>query len=288
MKTTLEVLCVSDLHLKQEGMDKLLKWNTEENNVKFDMIFAPGDFDNLSIYTKDLNEPGYPQSEKNIADFLTPLKIFDAPIYLVPGNHDPYTMFTQEDTNSKQLIIEELASKNIKAYNLHNKAMEVAKNLTIIGHGGSVPSWWDRTTMTKQKYVGFPYNSDNEYKDGFQTTLNHIEDHVKNKKDQSLILMTHIGPEMCGTSENYKSPHDADTSLGSYYLNHIVAKYHNDIIMNIHGHSHEGDGFKRYGKVVVFNPGSQGHHCEFARLTFVWDNEKNTWKIKRHEFLNLS
>jgi len=134
--------------------------------------------------------------------------------------------------------------------------MEVADNLTIIGHGGSVPSWWDRETMTLVKYHGFPYNSDFEYRDGFQTALKHIENHVENKKEQSLILMTHIGPEMCGTTENWCGPNENNTGLGSKYLNNVVALYHNDIMMNIHGHSHEGDGFKRYGKLVVFNQGS--------------------------------
>jgi len=92
-KTTLEILCISDLHVNELAMQKLIQWNLSENTTTFDMIFAPGDFDNLNLYTKDDEEPLYLESELRIAKYLSPLSAFNAPLYFVPGNHDPWTMF---------------------------------------------------------------------------------------------------------------------------------------------------------------------------------------------------
>jgi len=60
-------------------------------------------------------------------------------------------------------MVNELLKSNITAYNLHNTALEIADNLTIVGHGGSVSSFYDRLTMTQVKYQGFPYSTDHEF-----------------------------------------------------------------------------------------------------------------------------
>jgi Icc-related predicted phosphoesterase len=90
---TIEVLLVSDLHMNHDSMRKLAKWNSTQlpSSTKFDIIFAPGDFDNLTSYQKEADSQEYQKSEADISDLLTHLKGFDAPIYFVPGNHDPYS-----------------------------------------------------------------------------------------------------------------------------------------------------------------------------------------------------
>jgi predicted phosphodiesterase len=64
------------------------------------------------------------------------------------------------------------------------------------------------------------------------------------------------------------------------------AKYEKQIFLNIHGHSHEGDGFKRFGGCVVYNPGSLGKHDQFGRITLKRD-QKGKWAAKGFEFMTV-
>lgn len=79
--------------MNHDSMRKLSKWNSAQppSSKKFDIIFAPGDFDNLKSYEKEADSQEYQTSEADIADLLKNLKGFNAPIYFVPGNHDPYS-----------------------------------------------------------------------------------------------------------------------------------------------------------------------------------------------------
>lgn len=91
---------------------------------------------------------------------------------------------------------------------------------------------------------------------------------------------------MSPTSGNWCGAGDGETNLGSKTLNNIIAKYEKQIFLNIHGHSHEGDGFKRFGGCVVYNPGSLGKHDQFGRITLKRD-QIGKWAAKGFEFMTV-
>ena len=61
----------------------------------------------------------------------------------------------------------------------------------------------------------------------------------------------------------------------------------NKILLNIHGHTHDGAGKNNMGKTVILNPGSLSVG-EFAKLKIEKSAGQNKWLIKNIEFINLN
>ena len=92
-KSELSIIFLTDYHMKEEWILKLEKWYQEAKRPKFDLVLLGGDFDNLSVYSMDPEHPEYKVSEARISAFFLSLGFLQAPIYFVPGNHDPASLF---------------------------------------------------------------------------------------------------------------------------------------------------------------------------------------------------
>lgn len=129
-----------------------------------DIVILGGDFDNLDNYSKDTELPEYKLSETRIASFIKSLEFLGAPIYFVPGNHDPAGMFfennLQESTADNSFNLTEIS------FNCHKKVYNIGKNLWILGLGGCCPAIkFDRKNETNESvWVGFPYETDQDSK----------------------------------------------------------------------------------------------------------------------------
>ena len=72
-------------------------------------------------------------------------------------------------------------------YNLHNKRMELAEGLDIIGFGGSVPAYKEGELY----WLGYPYSHEDDIAEEWEKGKA-IE--AKTSKNQ-FVFLTHVGPQ---------------------------------------------------------------------------------------------
>ena len=92
--------------------------------------------------------------EEDIASTITLLESIAPKVFYVPGNHDPPDLFNPE-----------YVSLTPYSHNMHEKCIEVRKDLFLIGLGGSGPAeFLNPETMkkTKDEYGAFPFDSDSD------------------------------------------------------------------------------------------------------------------------------
>lgn len=121
---------------------KLRSWIDEHYNseARFDYCLIGGDTANCH---HDKNTHDEEAMMKQTLEVHSTLKtIFQCKMFFVPGNHDCKQFFNgQSDYDD--------------FYNIHNKRMELAEGLDIVGFGGSVPAY-----VNGQVYwLGFPYSN---------------------------------------------------------------------------------------------------------------------------------
>ena len=97
-KNKLRILLVSDIHLAMSKMRLLLNWYEENGKKRFDYVFGSGDFGNIN-HNKEggVDETESSKAEADITEVLYELEKFTAPIYYIPGNHDPESFFAGMD-----------------------------------------------------------------------------------------------------------------------------------------------------------------------------------------------
>ncbi|CAD8075659.1 unnamed protein product [Paramecium sonneborni] len=214
------ILCASDLHLNFETVQQLIE---REKNQKFDAVFLLGDFLNLQ------HTQGEDSNLDNLRKLLNPFKSFGCQIYLIPGNHD-----------SNELLEDNFMEEGFT--NVHKKSLQIGEDLWIVGLGGSIPGF------NKQGLIwqGYPYKSDEEYQQDLEK-LNVPE--VGN-----IILMTHIGPSESQTTISSENGWDNLIRSGSDSLSNFIKKKLN-IILNVHGHTHDGVGSRMVNQCKVVNVG---------------------------------
>ena len=280
-----EILIISDIHMKTESVLKLLDWNRDNNKTKFDMILITGDFDNLTQYKKVADLPEYIESEKRIQILIELLKVFNCPVYIIPGNHDPYSMFDTEISGRvlRRFLQSGVVVGGFKIENMHKKKLYLSDRLVLIGHGGAVPAYDDPESTKNFKWAGFPYDNEIELEQDFLETKKLIEEETN--KGNTIILMTHVGPKMSQTSVAYYNQDDI-VYAGSSYMDSILKNYTSNILLFAHGHTHVGSGFKNFDSTTVLNAGSLGYYLKVAAVTLAQDPDKK-WTIKRKEFINL-
>ena len=73
---------------------------------------------------------------------------------------------------------------------------------------------------------------------------------------------------------------------GSKALSQTLQSGKHNILLNLHGHTHNGAGRANIAGIQVVNPGSikQG---EFGVLELVRENVRKKWIVKQVEFINL-
>ena len=90
-----------------------------------------------------------------------------APIYYIPGNHDPKSFFLPEG---------ERPNLTLKSHNIHKGVVELRPNLSVIGLGGSTISHMQKhgETTFNEIYFPYPYKNDDMFKEDFEPLLNKV------------------------------------------------------------------------------------------------------------------
>ena len=239
-RTSLKIVHVTDYHMKEQYAEKLKLWFLQKSDRDIDAVIMTGDFDTLKIYSKDPDHPEYPLSESRISSFLRYLEFFASPIYYVPGNHDPASMFFKN---------KELQGLTPFSFNLHKETMQVAKGLFFAGIGGSCPAekiQVKRKAGEKAKdmeliWEGFPYATDDESKFDIKLLDKGLSELGKAHEDPSVLLLTHNGPYFSSTCV---CSYDGNEKIltGSRQIEKLILKHRDKIFLNMHGHCHSGRG----------------------------------------------
>lgn len=277
-KTLYNILIVSDIHDNLENTKKLVELYKDK---QIDFIFDCGDTVDVPIgkQTDKQTCEIYFEKLKQIHTELSKI----APIFWVPGNHEPYYFF---DFPSPQITP--------KTENLHKKFKKITKNLYIVGLGGGIAildgGKYDENfilfkTLDKKnfKYKGYPYNAEpDDYEKTDEIFGKDLEEVIKKAKedggeDINIILLSHLGPLY--TTTNYVVLKDDIMYLGSEILGKVLQN-EKKMFLNVHGHSHSAEGVETLavGNKMVINPGAHqdGH---YARVEIRKNNDGN-WGVR--------
>jgi Icc-related predicted phosphoesterase len=125
--------------------------------------------------------------------------------------------------------------------------------LVLIGFGGSLPAYDENK---QKRWKGYPYKSEEEFEKEFSVVEEKIKILVQKKK--SIILVTHVGPSSSSTTIYHKNINESKIYSGSETLSKFLKEdiSQQNIFLNLHGHTHLGDGKQNICKVQVINPGS--------------------------------
>ena len=265
-KTKIKILVVTDIH---DDLEKIKKLVVKYKDTKFNYVFCCGDVIDVPINQNDNKEitDKYDKILKSI--FLELGKL--APIFWVPGNHEPGHYF-QNDQNSLDKEVTD------NSFNLHKKIKKLDEKLYILGIGGGLPImtghdfnkdfiiFKDLDLKKDFKYKGYPYNVGVDYEDSdkiFMKDLNETFEKVikEGGKDSQIIYLSHLGPLY--THTNHIVEGGEVLYLGSKLFGEKYLQENNSFVI-IHGHSHNGEGLitLRKNKQIV-NPGAlilNGNH----------------------------
>jgi predicted phosphodiesterase len=122
-KDKLSILIVSDTHENIDNLNKLVK-ECEKNLYIPDYIFLLGDIVTINQGEQD-NEIKNEKYYKIINESLQILEKISKNVIYIPGNHDPKTLF---DNDNKIKF-------GNSSINLHKKKYDLNNNLLIIGIG---------------------------------------------------------------------------------------------------------------------------------------------------------
>ena len=261
----LTLMLVSDLHVATDKLEKLKNWYVEKNKERINYVIGLGDFDNLDNNDPETQKELPSKLESNISNELLYLEFFSVPILYIPGNHDAPSLFTERPTLTQH------------STNIHGRAFKLAEGLQIVGFGGSLPGYIGE----KQHWRGWPFKSDEELAANFKEIA---QGHL-NSATQT-ILATHVGPWSSSTTKDYFQDYPDLIESGSKFLDEVVMKEENNILANIHGHTHEGTGRATLRRREVINPGSLSQG-DFAILRLNKDSWTQKWAVKSLELICL-
>ena len=96
--------------------------------------------------------------------------------------------------------------------------------------------------------------------------------------DNQLLVMTHDGPKGSATTQDKTSKFtEGIISFGSTHLAEFLRDNQERVVVNVHGHAHEGTALDKILRVRVINPGSL-MFGEYGLLRLE-RNLENRWKI---------
>jgi Icc-related predicted phosphoesterase len=288
-----DILLVSDIHLSFHYLEKLKEWQLENKRL-FDYILLTGDILSLKYPDNEKNEI-IAQSEAEISSIITFLENMCLNVIYLGGNHDPKSLFDIEPPNL-----------TIRSINLHKKFIKIANDLYFIGLGGSVPTIVSKDALPNAiPYVdatdeilweGYPYqdnftkpnynNSDIIYQKDLQEVWAKLAFHItQNNTTENIkyVLLTHNGPFYSSTTIQVNKGKIA--YMGSKTLGDFL-NGHENIMLNIHGHTHDGKGNVNYNTYSVINPGSL-RNGDFSILK-LRRNFANEWIIAKVEMIELN
>jgi len=270
---SLSFLIISDLHLNHKKLEKLKNWFCSFSQ-KIDYLLILGDFDNVSQTNPEIIKEICAKSESNISNILSFLEFVACPIVYLPGNHDAYSLFKRDEG------INPFENKKLtqNSNNCHLANILITDDLQFVGVGGSTPAF--KKTNPNPFYEGFPYQNDSE----FSKELGNIKHFLSDAKQT--ILLTHTGPEFSSTSINLSDDVNDPIYFGSLALFKLISDKSNNILINLHGHIHDGVGKSRINRVDVVNPGSLSNG-DFCILELARNFVDSKWIVKSTNFINL-
>ncbi len=192
----MKILATADIHGDLKLIDKLVK-----NSKGADVIVIAGDLT---------------WAEQDLKNIIGPLKKYDKPILMIPGNHE---------TLASVDFLEKLYQP--KVYNIHARSFKVGDTCFIACGSGN---------------IGLFQLSDEEVEDSLERALSEAKDFKK------LVLVTHTPP--------YDTLLDnlGWTKAGSKAVRRFIEKHQPDLCLC--GHIHETAGLiEQIGKTKVINVG---------------------------------
>ena len=276
----IKILLISDIHLNTTNVRKVHQY-LSANKIKIDHLWAPGDFLKLKDEDND-DEKKLKEAENSLIELLTEIKKIHPNPVIIPGNHDPKTLFNTEDDRYYRFG---------DCINIHSRIYQVEgeDNLFMAGFGGSVPALCEN----KVYWTGYPYSTEEEFNKEYSVFMEELIGHKDIGTSDSVVLFTHNGPAKCSTAMDWRLKDEnkviltGSSSITKSLLNDKVS---DKLICNIHGHTHLGVGQGFVGDVKVINPGSLkggGFNHNFALLDLV-QNKDRTWKVGGVEFRSVS
>lgn len=287
----INILVASDVHGDSYQFDNIKKYYRALNK-NYDYIFYLGDFD--SLLEKEQNDEFIiNESVEIIGQMLTLMETICPNVYYIGGNHDPGVLFS--DSSPK------LGKTSV---NIHKRVVRIENDILITGIGGCVPSIESKNEHDFHKYKidnydniiwkGYPYMNYLHNKDEtisysksdalFGKDINKtftLLDSIK-KENDIVILLSHVGAFQSQTSNRFKNGNCIYT--GSVELEKVINKYNDEIILNLHGHTHPSPGIIKIGNTYIFNPGSL-RKGNFGEVSLQKNNNK--WIIKEIKQLNI-
>jgi Icc-related predicted phosphoesterase len=160
----------------------------------------------------------------------------DVPVYLIPGNDDPYE------------IDEELARSEY-AQNVDGRVADIVGGLQLIGLGKSSPTPWNTPREVSE--------------DAFREEIHELTDQAKDPR--RTIFLIHCPPFDSGLDtapmldQNLRLQASAGDLLrgpvGSSGVLEAVKRF--SPLLSLHGHIHESGGERKVGETLCVNPGSE-------------------------------
>ena len=279
LEQTISFLLLSDIHRADKKVEKLKNWYLNLNEKIIDYVIISGDMDTLQNEEKDkqiLDKEVCSKSEAYISNLLTYIEVFSCPLIIIPGNHDPYSMFIP----NKNIDEEKLPKLTQHSTNIHKGNFIINDELQIIGLGGSVPGFY-KDDDKNEIWTGFPYSNDSQLKEDLNLTMKKNFD-----KNKQTILLTHVGPSGSSTSIDYDDP-KKQIIAGSNAIEEVLIENQFKIFLNIHGHIHNGTGRSKINKIHIINPGSLSQYGDFAIIRIAKNSVNKKWILASSEFLTL-
>lgn len=268
-----KIVFLSDYHMAKDKAEKLKLWYLKQETKDINLVIVGGDFDNVSGQSLSKTAENA-ESEARISAFLTFLEFFCCPIYYIPGNHEPATMYIVDPENPRSLTQ--------FSHNVHLRIESLAAGLSIFGIGGCCPALETNLVTGEKKEIweGYPYEKTTDYAED----LSKLQTFVDECPDQ-LIFLTHCGPQLIST--NLSVSQDRLVNGGSELVSNFWLKNRERFLMTLHGHVHAGQGMHRDLSSAVINPGSLGQG-NFAILDIVRNTTENVWGIRSVQFFDLN
>ena len=258
--STLRLLLISDIHDDVAAVRRLRSLLERQGVLeRIDVVLSPGDLTTTPCSRDSDVQRAYDRPAKRM---LEELEAFGRPVFFVPGNHDPLSMFN-----------ESASGKEAGAQNAHGRTFEVAPGLRLLGWGGSSAAFEDGQRV----WEGWPY-AESEVSSGLAALLSR----EARLSDATLLVLTHGGPSGVGTTAvTGPDPNDPDApgvrthavDTGSPSLRAALAgaSMQQRTAAVVHGHTHAGVGAARLGSLPVTNPGSLRYGGYFGILTLQRD-----------------
>ena len=283
------ILIVTDIHKSLPYIEKLKEWQMDYKQM-FDYVFCLGDMLNLKEEDQKNDEVIF-KSEGELSSIINYLENICLNVLYIPGNHEPYTLFKKSPPKL-----------TIKSLNIHKCFYPLTKDLYVFGFGGSVPTIKSLNYVEKSclftdiskevLWDGYPFtgdydSADKHYELQFMDAWNNGLEEIKKERGTlegiKFLLMTHNGPFYSNTS--VLTYDNKFSYMGSKFLNNFITNT-KDIILNCHGHTHDGRGVARINGVDVINAGPLlfGH---FLKMKLKRDSMLE-WCLSGLEFNNVN